>query len=49
MDMQDRKGMHTNAFHFLLAYNQVKQGLSIYRYEMIYNDNKNKFCSKTEK
>ena len=28
MDRKDRKGMYTNAFlHFLLAYNQVKQGL----------------------
>ena len=28
MDRKDRKGMYTNTFlHFLLAYNQVKQGL----------------------
>ena len=28
MDWKDRKGMYTNTFlHFLLAYNQVKQGL----------------------
>ena len=28
MDRKDRKGMYTNTFiHFLLAFNQVKQGL----------------------
>ena len=28
MDRKDQKGMYTNTFfHFLLAYNQVKQGL----------------------
>ena len=28
MDRKDQKGMYTNIFvHFLLAYNQVKQGL----------------------
>ena len=29
IDRKDRKGMYTNTFlHFLLAYNQVKQGLN---------------------
>ena len=28
MDRKDQKGMYTNTFvHFLLAYNQVEQGL----------------------
>ena len=30
MDRKDQKGMYTNTFvHFLLAYNQVKQGRTI--------------------
>ena len=39
MNRKDQKGMYTNiCFHFLLAYNQVKQGLKDYQYIDIRED-----------